>query len=63
MAYVKYIDDKKIYNKSDSETKANAQGSYIYQKLIDEKRDDPGAAMVGMKMIIHILYKMNINIY
>ena len=49
----KYIDDKKIYNKSDSETKANAQGSYIYQKLIDEKRDDPGAAMVGMKMIIH----------
>lgn len=57
MSYVtalhKYIDGKKLYNKSESETTYNAYGGQSYEKIINEKKDDPGRYMAGIDWVVH----------
>ena len=57
MSYVtalhKYIDGKKLYNKSESETTYNAYGGQSYEKIINEKKDDPGRYMAGIDLVVH----------
>ena len=49
----RYIDDKKLYNKTESETTDNAYGGQSFERVINEDKHNPHRYVAGLDFVIH----------